>query len=393
MHPLTGVRILDFTRVLAGPFCTMNLADMGAEVIKVESMSGDDTRAWGPPFAEGESAYFLSVNRNKRSIAVNLKSSEGRLVAEELITKADVIIHNFLPSSAEKLGLLYEQVKVINPNVIYCSISGYGNTHNVPGYDYIMQAIGGIMSITGEAEGAPAKVGVAITDLFTGLYAAVAIQSALLFRQRTGIGQEIDMALYDAQLAMLANVASNVLIGKGDAQRLGNEHPNIVPYQLFQTNDGELVITVGNDHQFRAFCEALEIVDIADHSDYSTNAKRVKNRKKLIPLLESYLVKFSTQEVLERMNVANIPCGQVRSVATALAATETVMRDMLWKVSHPLAGELTLVGSPLKLSETPPLNVMAPPRLGQHTQEILVELGYEDVEIKVLEKKGVILTC
>ena len=393
MHPLTGVRILDFTRVLAGPFCTMNLADMGAEVIKVESISGDDTRAWGPPFAEGESAYFLSVNRNKRSIAVNLKSSEGRLVAEELITKADVIIHNFLPSSAEKLGLLYEQVKVINPNVIYCSISGYGNTHNVPGYDYIMQAIGGIMSITGEAEGAPAKVGVAITDLFTGLYAAVAIQSALLFRQRTGIGQEIDMALYDAQLAMLANVASNVLIGKGDAQRLGNEHPNIVPYQLFQTNDGELVITVGNDHQFRAFCEALEIVDIADHSDYSTNAKRVKNRKKLIPLLESYLVKFSTQEVLERMNVANIPCGQVRSVATALAATETVMRDMLWKVSHPLTGELTLVGSPLKLSETPPLNVMAPPRLGQHTQEILVELGYEDVEIKVLEKKGVILTC
>ncbi len=393
MHPLTGVRILDFTRVLAGPFCTMNLADMGAEVIKVESISGDDTRAWGPPFAEGESAYFLSVNRNKRSIAVNLKSSEGRLVAEELITKADVIIHNFLPSSAEKLGLLYEQVKVINPNVIYCSISGYGNTHNVPGYDYIMQAIGGIMSITGEAEGAPAKVGVAITDLFTGLYAAVAIQSALLFRQRTGIGQEIDMALYDAQLAMLANVASNVLIGKGDAQRLGNEHPNIVPYQLFQTNDGELVITVGNDHQFRAFCEALEIVDIADHSDYSTNAKRVKNRKKLIPLLESYLVKFSTKEVLERMTVANIPCGQVRSVATALAATETVMRDMLWKVSHPLAGELTLVGSPLKLSETPPLNVMAPPRLGQHTQEILVELGYEDVEIKVLEKKGVILTC
>jgi crotonobetainyl-CoA:carnitine CoA-transferase CaiB-like acyl-CoA transferase len=393
MHPLTGVRILDFTRVLAGPFCTMNLADMGAEVIKVESISGDDTRAWGPPFAEGESAYFLSVNRNKRSIAVNLKSSEGRLVAEELITKADVIIHNFLPSSAEKLGLLYEQVKVINPNVIYCSISGYGNTHNVPGYDYIMQAIGGIMSITGEAEGAPAKVGVAITDLFTGLYAAVAIQSALLFRQRTGIGQEIDMALYDAQLAMLANVASNVLIGKGDAQRLGNEHPNIVPYQLFQTNDGELVITVGNDHQFRAFCEALEIVDIADHSDYSTNAKRVKNRKKLIPLLESYLVKFSTKEVLERMTVANIPCGQVRSVATALAATETVMRDMLWKVSHPLAGELTLVGSPLKLSETPPLNVMAPPRLGQHTQEILVELGHEDVEIKVLEKKGVILTC
>jgi crotonobetainyl-CoA:carnitine CoA-transferase CaiB-like acyl-CoA transferase len=394
VQPLTGVRILDFTRVLAGPFCTMNLADMGADVIKVEStQGGDDTRTWGPPFVGEESAYFLCVNRNKRSIAIDLKSDEGRQIVRNLMLQADVVIHNFLPSSAEKLGLLYDQVKEVKPDVIHCSISGYGNTENIPGYDYILQAVGGLMSITGEPDGAPMKAGVAITDLFTGLYAAIAIQNALFHRMRTGVGQQIDMALYDAQIAMLANVASNVLVSGRDARRFGNEHPNIVPYQLFMTRDGEVVITVGNDHQFRAFCQAIGLEGLAGCQDYATNAKRVENRQSLVPLLEKHLLQFSTKEVLERMTSAHVPCGPVRSVAEALQAPETAKRNMLWKIQHPTAGELTMVGSPLKLSETPPLNHMAPPKLGQHTREILLELGYREAEIRRFEQKGVILTC
>ncbi|MCL6599874.1 MAG: CoA transferase [Alicyclobacillus macrosporangiidus] len=394
MHPLTGVRVIDFTRVLAGPFCTMNLADMGADVIKVESTrGGDDTRAWGPPFVGGESAYFLCVNRNKRSIAVDLKTEEGRRIAQGLIARADVVVHNFLPRSAEKLGLLYDQVKMVNPDVIYCSISGFGNRENVPGYDYILQAIGGLMSITGEPDGDPMKVGVAITDLFTGLYAAVAILNALIHRMRSGVGQEIDIALYDAQIAMLSNVASNVLVSGQDARRLGNAHPNIVPYQTFKTRDGQVVIAVGNDSQFHAFCRALDLESVADHPDYATNDRRVENRGRLIPLLEQHLRTFSTDEVLGRLRPAGVSCGPVRSVGEALSAPETAMRNMLWTVQHSTAGDLTLVGSPLKLAATPARNHLPPPRLGEHTREILRAQGYLEEDIKWLEQKGVVFAC
>ncbi len=394
MGPWSSIHVLDFTRVLAGPFCTMNLADLGADVIKVESTdSGDDTRAWGPPFLGTESAYYLCVNRNKRSIALNLKSETGKRVIQGLLKWADVVIHNFLPKSAAKLGLTYEDVFSVNPNIIYCSISGYGKEQNRPGYDYIMQAMGGLMSITGENGGPSMKVGVAITDLFTGLYATIAIQSALVHRTQTGIGQEIDMALYDAQIAMLANVASNVLIGGRDAEKFGNEHPNIVPYQLFRTKDGEVIVTVGNDHQYQAFCKSLGLEDLANAEEYKTNSSRVQNRQSLITKLEKHIIQFSTEDMIEKMSQAGVPCGPVRSVKQALMADETKMRQMIWETSHPVFGALKLVGSPLKMSKTPPELRLPPPRLGEHTREILSEQGFSEVEIQEFIEKGVVREC
>ncbi|MCF8566468.1 CoA transferase [Alicyclobacillus tolerans] len=394
MGPLSGVRVLDFTRVLAGPFCTMNLADLGAEVIKIESVhGGDETRGWGPPFISGESAYYLCVNRNKRSIAIDLKSPEGSDIVRKLMADADVVIHNFLPRSANKLGLSYDQVKQVKSDVVYCSISGFGVSENRPGYDYIMQAMGGLMSITGEEGGTPYKVGVAITDLFTGLYAVVGIQAALMERQKTGQGQSIDMALYDAQIAMLANVASNVLVGQNDAKRFGNGHPNIVPYQLFDTSDGQVVITVGNDHQFQSFCSAFGLDELPIDPRFATNPSRVAHRTQLVEILQLTLSSFDTQEVLAKVNKAGVPCGPVRSVKQALFSDETALRNMLWNVPHPDLGDLTLVGSPVKLSATPPALRMPPPRLGEHTREVLSELSYHQDKIDDLKEKGVILTC
>ncbi|WDL97914.1 CaiB/BaiF CoA transferase family protein [Alicyclobacillus sp. ALC3] len=391
MLPLSGVRVLDFTRVLAGPFCTMNLADLGADVIKVESLAGDETRGWGPPFASGESAYFLCVNRNKRSIAIDLQTEAGNSVARRLIAEADVVLHNFLPKSAEKLGLSYEQVRSIRPDVVYLAISGYGQASSRPGYDYILQAMGGLMSITGHPAGQPMKVGVAITDLFTGLYATVAVQAALIHRTQTGMGQAIDMALYDAQIAMLANVASNVLIGGKDAQRLGNGHPNIVPYQLFQTKDGAVIATVGNDRQFRSFCDHLDLPKLYEDERYATNPARVANRDNLCPLLESHIAALETDDVLSRLERASVPCGPVRTVAEALSAPETAERDLIWETVHTLSGQIRLVGSPLKLSETPPELRLPPPVHGEHTAAILRELGFNDTDIQSMQAKGVIV--
>ncbi|QSO50816.1 CoA transferase [Alicyclobacillus curvatus] len=393
MQPLDGVRVLDFSRVLAGPFCTMNLADLGAEVIKVESMTGDDTRKWGPPFVGGESAYYLSVNRNKRSLAVDLKSPHSHDIVHKLISEADVVIHNFLQPVAEKLGLTYEHVMDINPEVIYCSISGYGYDDARPGYDYILQAVGGLMSITGQPDGQPMKVGVAVTDLFTGLYATVAIQAALMHRLRTGQGQSIDMALYDSQIAMLANVASNVLIGGSDAPRFGNGHPNIVPYQLFQTSDGAVVITVGNNHQFAALCDAFGLDSLPEDPRFQTNEQRVLHRDELVSLFEDAFRTVPTEEALTRASVAHVPAGAVRSVKQALDSDDTSRRALLWHVTHPLLGDLNLVGSPLKLSGSPVVYRRVPPRLGEHTQEILTEQGYSVEHIQSLIEKGVLKTC
>lgn len=390
MLPLSGIRVIDFTRVLAGPFSTMNLGDLGADVIKVESLEGDETRSWGPPFAEGESAYFLCVNRNKRSIALNLSMPEGKEVAARLIQGADVVLQNFLPTSAKKLGLSYDQVRAIRPEIIYASISGYGRDIQRPGYDYIMQAMGGLMSITGEPSAEPMKVGVAITDLFTGLYTTIAIQAALLHRDHTGQGQAIDMALYDAQIAMLANVASNVLIGGKNAQRLGNQHPNIVPYQLFQTSDGAVIVTVGNDRQFKSFCDELGLFPLYEDSRYATNSARVLHRDSLCPLLESHMATLSTMDVMTRMDRAGVPCGPVRSVQEALHAQETATRNMIWEVMHRTAGPIQLVGSPLKLSETPTDVRLPPPMLGEHTRVVLTELGYQSHEIQSMLQKKVI---
>lgn len=385
---------MDFTRVLAGPFCTMNLGDLGANIIKVESIEGgDETRAWGPPFVNGESAYYLCVNRNKRSISIDLKSTEGRKICERLILWADVVIHNFLPHSSEKLGLNYEHVVKLNPKVIYCSISGYGYSSDRPGYDYILQAIGGLMSITGETEGAPVKVGVAITDLFTGLYATVAIQAALAYRATTGEGQQIDMALYDAQIAMLANVASNVLVGGVDAPRLGNGHPNIVPYQLFHTLDGQIVITVGNDRQFRNFCEHMNLGQLWDHPHYRTNACRVQHREELCALLECHLAQFKIEEVIQRLKDAKVPCGPINSVSQSLNAIETAERNMIWTMRDDNIESFKIIGSPLKMMKTPPQVRYNPPIHGEHTCEVLLELGYTEEDIKNVLDKGDVASC
>jgi crotonobetainyl-CoA:carnitine CoA-transferase CaiB-like acyl-CoA transferase len=388
--PLSGVRVVDFTRVLAGPFATMTLGDLGADVVKVEALEGDDTRGWGPPFVGGESAYYLCANRNKRSLAVDLGSGPGREVCRRLLAGADVVVHNLRGRSARKLGLDYPQVREVRPDVVHCAISGYGVASERPGYDYILQAVGGLMSVTGEPDGAPMKVGVALTDLFTGLYAVIAVQAALTHRARTGQGQQIDLALYDAQLAMLANVASGVLVGGGDAARLGNAHPNIVPYQLFDTADGTVVVTVGNDRQFAAFCEALDRADLAASPAYRTNPQRVAARDTLVPQLEELVRRWRTAELVPRLEERGVPVGPVRSVGEALAADTTAERQMVWSVPHPELGDLQLVASPLKLGLTPPVARRHPPLLGEHTREVLADLGYDAAGAQSLLRDGVV---
>ncbi len=388
--PLAGVRVADFTRVLAGPFATMTLGDLGADVVKVESLQGDDTRGWGPPFAGGESAYYLCANRNKRSLAVDLDAPAGREICRSLVQSADVVVHNLRAASARKLGLDHASVRELRPDVVHCAISGYGQASERPGYDYILQAVGGLMSITGEPGGAPMKVGVALTDLFTGLYAVIAIQAALAHRARTGQGQAVDLALYDAQLAMLANAASNVLVGGSDAGRMGNAHPNIVPYQLFDSADGTVVVTVGNDRQFVVLADVLGRPDLAEREDYRTNAARVAHRDALVPLLQELVRQRTTAELVQRLEQRGVPVGPVRSVAEALASDLTAERGMVWRVPHPRLGEVPLVGSPLKLGLTPPAARRHPPLLGEHTVEVLGELGFTPAQSRALVDDGVV---
>ncbi len=389
--PLAGVVVADFTRVLAGPFATMTLGDLGADVVKVEHVrGGDDTRRWGPPFRSGESAYYLCANRNKRSVAVDLGTDAGREVAGRLVARADVVVHNLLPRSARKLGLSYDQVRRLRPDVVHCAISGYGAASDRPGYDFVLQAVGGLMSITGQREGAPMKVGVALTDLFTGLYAVIAVQAALAERARSGQGQEIDLALYDSQLAMLANVASAALLTGSDAPRFGNAHPSIVPYQLLAAADGDLVVAVGNDRQFRSFCEVLGRPELADDPAYATNDRRVAAREQLLPVLEALVREHRRDDLAARLEERGVPVGPVRSVVQALAAEETAARDMVWSVPHPLLGDLPLVASPVKLGRTPPRAARHPPLLGEHTAEVLAELGYADHDVARLAGDGVV---
>lgn len=387
--PLSGLRVADFSRVLAGPFATMTLADLGADVVKVESLTGDDTRSWGPPFVGTESAYYLCANRNKRSLAVDLSRPEGREIGRRLVGRCDVVVHNMLPASAGRLGLTYEQTRAAREDVVHCGISGYGAGSARPGYDYVLQAVGGLMSITGEPDGEPMKAGVALVDLFTGLCAVIAVQAALAERTRSGLGQQIDMALYDAQLTMLANVASNVLLAGGDAGRLGNAHPNVVPYQLFRTADAALVVAVGNDRQFLAMCEVLGRPELAGDPSYATNAARVRTRDQLVPVLEELVKGYRAADLAARLEARGVPVGAVRTVAEVLAAPETADRSMIWSVPHPELGELSMVASPLKLSVTPPVARRHPPLLGEHTVEVLTELDYPAAAIDALNAAGV----
>lgn len=392
--PLDGVRVVDLTRVLAGPFCTMMLADMGADVVKVEMPGrGDDSRAWGPPWAGTESAYYLSANRNKRSITLNFRTEGGRRVLLDLVRRADVFIENFIPGTLDRLGLGYNDLRKVNPGLVYCSVSGYGYDGPYatrPGYDFIAQAEGGVMSITGEPEGPPMKVGVAIADITTGMFAAAAILAALRHRDRTGQGQRVEVSLLESVVGWLANVAMNYLVSGELPRRYGNAHPNVVPYQAFATADGWVAIGVGNDAQFRRFCEVIGRPELADDPRFRTNSDRVVNRGVLIPILEEVFKTRTTAEWIEALTAAELPCGPINTIDKVFQHPQVLHRRMLEEIDHPTAGRLKLVGIPYKFSETPLSIRRHPPTLGEHTEEVLRELGYSEAEVAALRAEGAI---
>ncbi|MBY6018346.1 CoA transferase [Halomonas denitrificans] len=380
MGALQGIRVLDLSRVLAGPWAGQLLADLGAEVIKVERPErGDDTRHWGPPFLEGpdgplESAYFLCANRGKRSVCLDLASAEGQWRCRELAAQCDVVIENFKVGDAARMGLDYPSLCADNPGLIYCSITGFGQTgpyRHRPGYDLLVQAMGGLMSITGAPEGEPQKVGVALTDIMTGLYATVGILAAVNERQRSGLGQHIDLALLDVTAATLANQATNALVGGLNPGRLGNAHPNIVPYQSFVCADGELVLAVGNDAQFGRLCELLGMAEWATDLRYATNAARVAHRSELVPALARAFLAADRDHWLAKLEQAGIPAGPINSVQEVFADPQIQARGMVVALNHANGSEVLLPGNPIKLSRTPVEYAAAPPPLGQAEPEWL----------------------
>lgn len=391
---LNGIRVLDLTRVLAGPYCTMILGDLGADVIKVEAPGGsDDTRAWGPPYTGGESAYYLCANRNKRAITLDLKSEDGKNILEKLIQQSDVIIENFKHGTMEKWGLGYEQLNSLNPEIVHCSITGFGHEgpyKDLPGYDFIIQAMSGLMSITGSEESGPTKVGVAISDIFTGLYAAIGIQAALIERNSSGKGQSIDISLFDSQISALANVASNYLVSEKIPKRLGNEHPNIVPYQVFNTLDGQIAVAVGNDGQFVKFMNVVGLTDFSKDEKYATNPKRLENRRELVDLISGQMTKKDTQFWITNLRENGIPSGPINTIAEMFQDPHVKASGIVKEVAHPTAGTISLVGSPLKLSRTPTEVAKHPPLAGEHTEEVLKEIGLSSSAISKLKEKNII---
>lgn len=392
---LTGIRVLDLTRILAGPLCTMMLGDMGADVIKVEPPgSGDDTRSWGPPFAEGESAYYLGVNRNKRSMTLNMAVKSGQEVLAGLIKKSDVLVENFKVGTLEKWGFSNEWLQAHAPQVVRCSITGYGAVGpkaGLPGYDFILQAESGLMSITGEPGGTPMKYGVAIVDICTGMLACNTVLAALNARHSTGRGQHVEVSLFDSGLAMLANVAANHLISGKNAGRFGNGHPNIVPYTAYPTRDDMIAVAVGNDGQFAKFAAVLGHAEWASDPRFIKNPDRIGNRDALDELIKAELKREGAESWIEKLTVAGIPCGRINSVAQALAAPHAIARDMVTSVEHPTAGNVKMLGIPFRFSDTPASIRRAPPLLGQHTEAVLrEELGFSDARINELRAEKVI---
>jgi crotonobetainyl-CoA:carnitine CoA-transferase CaiB-like acyl-CoA transferase len=396
--------------VLAGPWCTQTLADLGADVIKIERPgSGDDTRGWGPPFlkdADGretrEAAYYLGANRNKRSLTCDIAQPEGQALVRELAARCDVLVENFKVGDLKRYGLSYEELKAVNPRLVYCSITGFGQTGSYrdrAGYDYAIQGMGGLMSITGERDdlgGGPQKVGVAVADLFTGMYAATAILAALRHAERTGEGQWIDMALLDTQVAMLANLGANYLVSGQVPGRAGNAHQNIVPYQVFETAAGPagkdyLILAVGNDKQFAKFCEVAGRPELASDERFAKNQDRVRNRAVLVPILEAVLRTRTKSQWLPALEAAKVPCGAINSLAEVFADPQVNERGMVTHWKHPAQPDLRLVSSPIKLGATPVRADLPPPLLGQHTDEVLAEwLGYDSARIGELREKGVL---
>ncbi|MDX1513472.1 MAG: CaiB/BaiF CoA-transferase family protein [Gammaproteobacteria bacterium] len=402
--PLDGVRVLDLSRVLAGPMCAQLLGDLGADVIKVERPGGgDDTRQWGPPFLKDaagnetrESAYYLCANRNKRSVAVDMSRPEGQKLIRELAARSDVVIENFKTGGLKKYGLDHESLRAEYPRLVYCSITGFGQTGPYaerPGYDLLIQAMGGVMSITGPADREPTKVGVAISDIMAGMYAGLAILAALRARNATGIGQHLDLALLDCQVAWLANQGQRYLLSGEVAQRRGNAHPDVVPYQVFATADGHVIIGVGNDQQFLRLCEFAGREDLGRDPRFATNDARVRNRDALIPVIEELVAARPTAEWLDGLAARKVPCGPVNTIDQVFADPQVRSRQMTADLPHPLAGEglVRLIANPMRFSATPVTYRRAPPVQGQHTAEVLAELlGMSEEEVDRLAADGVV---
>lgn len=400
--PLQGIRILDLSRILAGPWCSQHLADLGAEVIKVEHPErGDDTRGWGPPYLNEthEAAYYLSANRGKRSIAVNIALPEGQELIRELVSTCDVVLENFKVGGLKRYGLDYESLKQIKPDLVYCSITGFGQ--NGPyakraGYDFLLQGMGGLMDITGKPDnepgGGPVKVGVAVVDLFAGMYAATSILSALIGRNRSGKGTWIDLALMDVQVSMLANQALNYLTSGKSPERLGNSHPNIVPYQAFAAADGHIILAVGNDAQFQRFCEVAGMPQLASDARFAINRERVHNRDLLIPKIETLIRAQPAKFWLDRLEHEGVPCGPINNIEEVFADPQVQHRGMQMHMEHPESGEMSLVSNPIRFDDKPLNADLPPPKLGEHTAGVLFELLPDrKAYLDTLREKGVIL--
>lgn len=392
MQPLSGIQVLDLSRVLAGPLCTMILADLGAEVVKVEPPWGDETRGWGPPFVKGESAYFLSVNRGKKSLALDLKTLEGQEVVRRLAQRADVLVENFKTGDLRRYGLDYESLKELNPRLVYLSITGFGHTGpraQEPGYDAALQGYTGIMSVTGEPEGPPMKVGVAWIDVMTGMMGAVAVLSALYEREKSGLGQHIDLSLFDVGLFALANLGESYLLTGKPPKRLGNAHAQIVPYGAFPAADGWLVLAVGNDEQFARLCQVLDLPDLL--ARFPTNAERVEARKEVVEAISQVLKTQPRGHWLERFREKGIPAAPVNDLAEAFQDPQAQARGAIWTLPHPLLEALPTLANPLRfLSRTPASPSLPPPLLGEHTEAVLREAGYTPEEVARLVEKGVV---
>ena len=371
---LSDVVVVDLSRVLAGPYCTMILGDLGATVIKVEQPGrGDDTRQFGPPYIAGESAYYLGLNRNKYSILLDFSTPEGKQRLLELIRTATVLVENFRPGTLQRQGLDYETLKAINPGLIYCSISGYGQTGpyaSRPGYDFVAQAESGVMAVTGEIDGDPQRVGSPVGDVSAGMFACTAILAALRVRDRTGQGQHIDIALIETTMSLLSNVASNYLISGEEAARFGNGHPNIVPYQAFHTRDGHVVVSCGNDRLYQSLCRLLGREDLANDPRFATNPQRVRNRNELVPVLQEAFLARTTDEWLPELRAVGIPCGPINSVSQIFNDPHIQARGYVWECDHPKAGKIKLAGSPMHFSETPTRLYKAPPLLGEDDEKV-----------------------